>query len=150
MLMSTNTAKSATEEALTVDVLLLMLDVLAADQQASTEVMVLPDLAQFIEDLQGQLARGRDDQRPQTVKRSPPEAKESLQDLHPRVRKSPQYHLCNLCASDQTEKVYREGAVQTVLSALVVCTVLMSRCTGKPRASRAPATGRLVSSQSPS
>ena len=49
---------------------------------------MLADLAQLVKDLQGQLARGGDDQRPKTVIRSPPKTKESLQDLRSSVPES--------------------------------------------------------------
>ena len=52
---------------LTVDSVLLVLDVLAANEEAGAEVMLLADLAQLVKDLHGQLAGGRYHQRAQPV-----------------------------------------------------------------------------------
>lgn len=57
--------------ALTIEVQFFLRDVLPANEKASAEVMVLADFAQLIEDLDGQLACGSDDQGAQSVQLSP-------------------------------------------------------------------------------
>ena len=50
---------------------LLLLHVLAANEQAGAHVVVTPHLAQLVEDLDGQLAGGRQDERSQAVVLAP-------------------------------------------------------------------------------
>lgn len=65
----------------TVDTLHLLLDVLAADQQASGKLVTRPHAAQLLEDLQGELASGGDDEGAEAVKLVPALAVELLQQL---------------------------------------------------------------------
>lgn len=51
----------------TSDSVAFFFDVLPANQQASTQVVVLPNLLQLIEYLQGQFSGGRDDQGTQSI-----------------------------------------------------------------------------------
>lgn len=60
-------ARCAHQNIHAVDPLSLLLQTLATDDQARREVVIAPDLAQHVKDLHGKLARGRDDQRPQSV-----------------------------------------------------------------------------------
>ena len=56
---------------LTMHPLLLFLDFLASNQQASTELMLFANLAQLVKDLQSQLPGGGDDQSTQAIQRTP-------------------------------------------------------------------------------
>ena len=58
----------------------LELEVLAADDEAGAEVVLLAHQPQRLEDLVGELPRGRDHQRPRPVISAPPRAVELLQD----------------------------------------------------------------------
>lgn len=51
----------------TMDPFLLLLDFLAANEEASTQLMLLPHFAQLIKDLQCQLPGGRDDKGTKSV-----------------------------------------------------------------------------------
>ncbi len=67
---------------LTMHPFLLLLDFLATNQQASTELVLFANLAQLIKDLQSQLPCGRDDQSTKTVQWTPLEPVQLLQDLN--------------------------------------------------------------------
>ena len=66
---------------LTLHPFLFFFDLLAADEQASAELMLFAHLAQLVEDLQGQFPRGRDDKGTQAIQRAPLQSVQLLQHL---------------------------------------------------------------------
>ena len=82
-------ARSADQNIAAADSRPLELQILAADDEAGAEVVLLAHQPQRLEDLIGELPGGCDDQRPRPVISAPPRAVELLQDGNQECQRLP-------------------------------------------------------------